>query len=68
MEVEVRSLAHSVARLKPTAMRGFVMELAKARRSMLEDLADVIVSVRRRSQPRRSYRRFWAELSRKRAS
>ena len=66
VDVAGRSLARSVARLKPAAMRGFISELAKVRHGMLEDLADVIVSLRRRRQPHRSYRQFWGELSKSR--
>ena len=65
-ETAGRTLARTVARLKPDAMRGFVAELSKSRRAVLEDLADVIVSLKRRHEPRRSFRTFWAELNKSR--
>lgn len=54
-----RQLARSVAKLKPSAMQGFVAELAKHRRQLLDDIADVIISVRRRKEPRRDFNAFW---------
>lgn len=65
-ETAGRTLARTVARLTPEAMRGFVTELSKSRRTVLEDLADVIVSLKRRREPRRNYRAFWAELHKSR--
>ena len=68
MEIAGRALAKSVARLKPTGMRGFVTGLATMRKGVLEDLADVIVSLRRRDLPTREYRLFWSQLTKRRAA
>ncbi len=46
-EMMGRALARDLVRLKPAAMRGFAAELARARRGVLEDLEDVIVSLKR---------------------
>ena len=54
-----RQLARSVAKLKPSAMQVFVAELAKHRGRLLDDLADVIISLRRRKETRRDFRAFW---------
>ncbi len=51
-------MAKNLVRLKPAAMRGFAAELARARLGALEDLADVIVSLERQRESRRSYRRM----------
>ena len=49
-------------------MRGFIAELGKTRHGVLEDLADVIVSLQRRKEPRRDYRHFWNRLTKSKAT
>lgn len=64
---EARLLARALRNLGPEALREFWSELGKQRKDFLEDLSDVLVSISRNREPRRSYRDFWEKLKKARA-